>query len=143
MPNFCDSHRLPHANVDPIDDTAARLLISSCLAIPRRPETIVLLLDHARRGVEVVGIVNTRDPDSIYGVAEIVISRAIHMPEVAGAVIGSARPDGGEDLVDVDRWLDIDEELSCTGVELIEWYVIGRSVRLPRLDLGEPARWMP
>ena len=65
------------------------------------------------------------------------------MPDIGAAVIGSVRPHGCTDLDDVERWLDIDEQLAGAGLELIEWYVFGRAVSLPRVLLGEPTRWAP
>ena len=50
MPNFCNSHRLPRAHVDPIDDVGALLLLDAMIAAPLIHETIVVLLDHQRRG---------------------------------------------------------------------------------------------
>lgn len=111
------------------------------LASPRRAETLVLLLDHERRGLTIVNVEGTRDPDSIHGIADIALATAAEMSEVGAVVLATVRPDGRDDLDDVERWLDIDEQLALAGVELLEWYVYGRSISRPRALLGEPTRW--
>lgn len=149
MFDFCASHRLPYARVDPIDDAAARLLLTSCFARPRHTETVVLLLDHQRRGVAVVNVtdIEVDRRDSIYDVVDFVEASACGMPEVSAVVLGSTRPHGtdalADSLGDIDRWRDIDDQLACAGLELIEWYVFGRTVSRPRVDLGAPSRWAP
>jgi len=143
MLNFCGSHRLPRARVDTVDDAGARLLIDSFMARPRRSETIVLLLDHARRGVQVINVTDTHEPDAVHDVVDLAIAKSAGLADIGGVVLASVRPDGRTDLDDVERWLDLDEQLAGAGLELIEWYVFGRSVSLPRVLLGEPTRWAP
>lgn len=138
--NFCDSHRLPRAHIDAIDDVSARSLITSVLACPSTPEIVIVLLDDERHGFSIVNVVGASDPDAIYDVAELVA----HVAAPSGlskVVLASVRPGAEEDLDDVERWLDIDVRLSAAGVELLEWYVFGREVTVPREILGEPPRW--
>lgn len=138
--NFCDSHRLPRAQVDPIDDGGARSLISSVLATPRQPESFIVFLDEQRRGSMIVNVSGTESTDAIHEVAELAAAVATSCG-FAAVVLASVRPDGPDELADAERWLDIDAELACVGVELLEWYVFGREITLPRALLGEPNRW--
>ena len=142
MTHFCSSHRFPHADRDPIDDSTARLLFESTLAIPRRPETVVVLLDHDRRGRSILNVDRTDHPDAVLEVAELSIALCDGSPAVSGALIASVRPAGGDELDDVERWLELDERFAMAGIELIEWYVYGRSVSRPRVLIGEPQRWV-
>ncbi len=142
MPDFCDCHRFPRARVDPIDDDAARLIIDATIASPRRPETIVLLLDHQLRGLAIVSVADTLEPDAVHDVASLCVAAAARQPTIGGVVLATVRPNGGDELDDVERWLDLDVLLAGVGVELVEWYVYGRSISRPRVLLGEPARWV-
>lgn len=142
MTHFCSSHRFPHADGEPIDDAAARLLIESVLAVPRRTETVVVLLDHHRRGRTILNVDRTDRPDAVLGVAEWSIELAGRSPGIGGAIIASVRPVGGDDLDDVERWLELDAQFALAGIELVEWYVYGRSVSRPRVLVGEPERWV-
>ncbi len=141
MTHFCSSHRFPSADRDPIDDVTARLLFDSVLAVPRRPETIVVLLDHDRRGRSIINVDQTDDPDAVLEVAELSIALADGSPAIGGALIATVRPAGRDDLDDVERWLDLDERFALAGIELVEWYVYGRTVSRPRVLFGEPERW--
>jgi len=141
MTNFCTAHRFPRAHIDPIDDLGARLLIDSMLDAPPSAETLVVLLDAEWRGLSIIHVSDTVEPDAVFDVAELVVALAGRDAEVAGVILASVRPVGSDQLDDVERWLDLDERLSIAGLELIEWYVHGRSVSLPRAVLGEPARW--
>ena len=50
--------------------------------------------------------------------------------------------DGGADLDDVERWLELDGIVSDAGIELVEWFVVGiGGVACPRELVGEPERW--
>ncbi len=142
MTHFCTTHRVPFADREPVDEAAARLLLDCVLADPQRPETVVVLLDHQRRGRSILNIDGTDHPDAVLAVAEWSIDRAGRSPGVGGAIVASVRPHGGDDLDDVERWLDLDERFAQAGIELIEWYVFGRSVSRPRTLIGEPDRWM-
>ena len=138
--NFCDSHRLPRARVDVIDDATVRSLITSVLACPCEPEIVIVLLDDERRGFSIVDVVGADHPDAIRDVAELVVYAATPSGP-ASVVLASIRPGEEVDLDDVERWIDIDDRLASAGVELLEWYVFGRDITLPREILGEPSRW--
>jgi hypothetical protein len=135
--------RLPRAGIDTIDDAAAALsTLLMALHRPLRAETIVLMLDEARRGRTIVVVTETSDADSVIEVVECLTQGMEHPGAI---VVGSVRPnDAASDPAapgDVDRWLEMSEIASLVGVELLEWFVIGRSVRCPRDELGEAPRW--
>ncbi len=150
--------RLPRAGVDSIDDaTTALSTIGLALHRPLRHETIVLVLDETRRGRTIVVVSDTHQPDAVVEVVEC-ITQGEGSEHVGAIVVASVRPAGAivssaehgssraecpdiDDLSDIDRWLEMSEIASLAGIELLEWFVIGRSVSCPRDHLGEAPRW--
>ncbi len=134
--------RLPRAGIDVIDDSpTAFAMLSLSIHRPLRDETIVLLLDEAQCGKAIVVVSGTADPDAVIEVVDCITNTT---EPLAAIVVGSVRPnDDGTTEVggDVDRWLEMSDIADAAGVDLLEWYVIGRSVRCPRDLLGEPPRW--
>ncbi len=89
---FCSAHRPPRAGIDPIE-CAEQALAVIALAIERPPvaETIVLLLDHERRGVCVTVVSGTTRPDDAVEVAECLATTGAHTGRL-GAARGGDRP---------------------------------------------------
>ena len=142
------SHRLPRAGIDPIDShDAALATVAMAAHRPLRPETIVVLLDDARRGIALVVVTDTQRPDDVLEVVECLTRPTAHAGRVGAVVVGTVRPGAGaeaDDHVpdpDIDRWLELSDIAEGHGVELLEWFVIGADVRCPRDDLGEAPRW--
>ena len=134
--------RMPRAGLDPIDDpTTALSTIRAVMHRPHRFETILLLLDQARCGRTIVTVDGTSDPDSAVETVELV-TRGVGCECLGALVVATVRP-GAEQLGehDIDRWLEMSEIASVAGAELLEWFVIGSSVRCPRDGLGESPRW--
>ena len=134
--------RMPRAGLDPIrDPTTALSTISIAMHRPLRPETILLLLDETRCGRTIVVVTGTVDPDSSIEIVEFV-TQGVGSEHLGALVVASIRPDGGiPSEADIDRWLEMSEIASLAGVELLEWFVIDRTVSCPRDRLGEPPRW--
>lgn len=138
--------RIPRAGIDTIDhpDTA---LATIALAVtrPLRNETVLLLLDEARCGRAIVVVGDTTLPDQAIEVVEC-ITQAEGCEHLGAIVVASVRPDGGDDpdderRGDIDRWLEMSDIAAIAGVELLEWFVIGRTISCPRDLLGEAPRW--
>ena len=131
-----------HVGHERIDDAATALeLIGSVTSDPVVHETLVVLLDAEHRGHKIVNVDRTVEHDSVLGVADLVTEMAYGAEDIGAVIIASIRPDGSDELDDVDRWLTIDEQLAMVGIELVEWFVIGRSVSCPRSLLGDVSRW--
>lgn len=145
MSRFSDAHRLPRAGVDPIDaESTALSVLHAAAAHPRRHETILILLDDARRGIGLIVVGDTVDGDAVVEVAERILHPTVHDGRVAAVIIGSVRPAGTShqsDLADADRWLDLDEMAGECCVELVEWFVIDDGVSRPRELVGAASRW--
>lgn len=139
------SRRLPRAGVDAIvhPDTALALL-HAAVSAPIRDETVVVLLDHLRRGMGLVVVSGTGDPDAAVVVVDRVLAPVVHGGTVAAAIVATVRPGRVDDeLADAERWLDLDRAARRHGVELVEWFVLGDGVSRPRELLNAPPRWRP
>ena len=137
---------VPRAGLDPIADEASALAVVRLAAAgPMRPETIVVLLDEHRRGVGLVVVSGTIDPDAVVEVAECLLDPIAHDGRVAAAVIASCRPDDDADdepvLADADRWLELDDVARRHGVALLDWFVEGSGLSRPRELVNAPPRW--
>lgn len=134
--------RLPRAGIDTIDHTDIALAtIAMAISRPLRSETILLLLDEARRGRAIVVVSGTTEPDQVIEVVEC-ITQGDGCEHIGAIVVASARPDCvDEHPGDVDRWLEMSEIASLVGIELLEWFVIGRTISCPRDRLVETPRW--
>jgi hypothetical protein len=144
MSSYCSLHRIPRAGIDRIDcELVARSLLGLIIAEPRRSETIVVLLDHERRGIGVLVVSGTIPFNSIFEVLDVVT--AMELDELGSVVVATVRvPIPGVDDLDegdVDRWLECSSMLEDAGIELVEWFVVGRDVQCPRDLVGEPPRW--
>ncbi len=72
--------------------------------------------------------------------------------ELDGVIIASVRtpstvdshdlatPDDVEDA-DIDRWFEMSHLAEQAGIELVEWFVVGRSITCPRDLIGAAPRW--
>jgi hypothetical protein len=142
MTNFCAAHRLPRAGVDPIHDPALALaLIGSMLSSPPERETFAILLDHERRGISILHLVDDPHPDAVFDVAELIIAAAYQQARFGAVILVSVRPNEPDELADADRWLELSDQFDTAGIDLVEWFVIGRTINLPRTLVGDPQRW--
>lgn len=146
MSSCCSLHRLPRAGVDPIDSEPVALrVLDTVVSTPLGHETIVVFLDHLRRGISVMVVSGTIPFDSLFDVIDVVVDVGHEIDDVGAVVVYTVRPPvpGVADLdeADVDRWLEASAMLDEAGIELLEWFVVGASVTSPRDQLGEPPRW--
>ncbi len=146
MDQFCAWRRFPRAGVDPISTPqAAMAVISMAMRRPLRHETLVLALDAERRGITIVVVDGTADPDAVVVVGECIATAVAGETLVEALVMATVRP-GVDYDDDPDRWLEASDAVEACGLELVEWFVISgdetvERVRCPRDDLGEIPRW--
>lgn len=134
--------RIPRARIDPIasaDD--ALVLVRTMLAAPPRSETVVIVLDDAHCGLTIVSVADTDQPDDVVGVVECLALPDLADRGVAALIVATARPGGGVVDDDIDRWFEICDLADAAGLELLEWFVVGRSISCPRDLIGAPPRW--
>lgn len=136
------AHRVPRAGLDPITDADTALaVIRLAVSEPPHHETILVTLDDRRCGIH-LAVVHHTDADDIVDVCERLLEAAEPAGEIDGLIAASVRPGAdGPCLPDADRWLQLDEVADSFGVELVEWFVLGRSVSCPRQLIGEAPRW--
>jgi len=144
-------HRLPRARIDPIVDPSTALrLVRAAMALPPRPETIVVLLDDAHRGIAIVSVDGTPDPDQVVAVVECLAIPALVESDLAVMIVASVRPGDGIVDGDGDRWFEMCDVAEHSGAEIVEWFVLGRAahsgtptgaVSCPRDLVGVPPRW--
>lgn len=136
------THRTPRVGVDPIRDPATALrVVRLAMHHPPVDQVVAVLLDHERRGGSIVVVTGTARPDDVLDVAERMTEAALGADHIDALVLASIRPGRGVDPYDGDRWLEMSELCELTGVELVEWFVVGVAVTCPRDLLGEAPRW--
>jgi hypothetical protein len=135
-------HPVPRGGIDPIrsaDDALAVL----ALAAPYGHDTIVILLDAERCGSSIMIVTDTVDPDALLTVIDVCVE-ATGAPgaPIEAMIVASSRPDGDVEADDVQRWSEAGDLCRSSGIELIEWFVLGRSgPQCPRELCGDPERW--
>jgi len=133
---------IPRAHRDPLRSSLdALLLIMLLLEHDALDETLVLVLDDARRGIAVMRITGTGDPDSLLGVVDSVAEASRASPEAAGVILVSARPSSAITVDDLQRWHDADQSCADADLELVEWFVVSHEVACPRALCGVTSRW--
>jgi hypothetical protein len=144
--NVTTYHGPPRAGIDPIDHHESGLMtVALACHTPPQPETVVVYLDDDRRGVSIVTVTGTDEPDAVVDVVERLTHPLVHDGRIAAVVVATVRttPDDAATAErDIDRWLEISDAAEQHGVELVEWYVLGPlGARCPRDELGELPRW--
>ncbi|HUF98968.1 MAG TPA: hypothetical protein VMM60_12640 [Ilumatobacter sp.] len=150
--NTCH-HGMPRARVDPISDECTALkMIKLAMTEPQRNETIVVLLDDARRGLSVVVVSGTDDNQAVLEVIDCITESANRHEELDGVIIASVRTGtsldshnwavlGAAEDADIDRWFEMSHLAEEAGIELVEWFIIGRGITCPRDLIGAAPRW--
>ena len=134
-------HPVPRGGIDPIRSAEDALAVLA-LAAPFGHDTIVILLDADRCGTSVMVVTDTVDPDALFGVIAVCVAAAPPDTPFEAMVVASSRPDGDVEPDDAHRWLEASDQCRAGGLELVEWFVLGRSgPKRPRELFGEPERW--
>ena len=72
MSRSCSTHRIPRGFIDPIESRADALAVLS-LTAPFGNDTVAILLDPERRGVGILVVTGTTDPDAIFRVIDVCV----------------------------------------------------------------------
>ena len=134
------THHVPRGSIDPIDSRTDALAVLA-LAAPFGHDTVAILLDAQRRGVGILVVTGTTDPDAMFEVIDVCI-QAQHT-EVGGLVLATSRPGGDVMSTDASRWRRASSQCDEGGIELVEWFVIGEHIACPRELAGDESRWGP
>lgn len=146
-PHHRAPHGLPRSQRSAIRSSVDALhicnLVSECASGSMTGfDTIVITLDDAHCGLAVITVVDTNDADALLVVLDTVAEAAATQPEVAALIVASIRPGGGFHIDDLARWRHADQSCADAGLDLIEWFVIGAAVAVPRAWCGDPERWL-
>lgn len=137
-------HPAPRARIDPIDHWCA-----ACAAVrlfhpgPGEVQTMVLLLDHERRGLTVTAVTDPPPRDDLVAVLGRLLDAVGAASDIVSGLIAiSYRPYALIEFDDELNWHVADAECAAVGLELVEWFVVDHhDVRCPRELTGQPARW--
>jgi DNA repair protein RadC len=132
------THRIPRGFIDPIESRADALAVLT-LAAPFGHDTIAILLDSGSCGVAIFVVTGTTDPDAMFEIID--VCTHARNTEVSGLILATSRPGGDIQPVDRDRWIEAAMQCDAGGVELVEWFVIGRHITCPRELAGDAHRW--
>ena len=133
---------IPRAHRDPLRTAVDALLLIMLLLDPEaRDETMVFVLDDARRGIGVVRVTGTGDPDSMLGVVDDVAEASQSSPAAAGLILVSARARAAIGVDDLRRWHEADQSCADADLDLVEWFVVSTEVSCPRELCGVAPRW--
>ncbi len=138
-----DPTRIPRAYLDPVDNEADALaLIGLAMHDPLEREIIAFLLDDDNLGGTITVVADPYDDDAVLRVTELLCEAAEDDLSLCRLVIASVRPDRGIAMSDVFRWHEACLIAASSGIELIEWFVIGpEGPACPRDLAGENQRW--
>ena len=95
---------------------------------PPRPEVVVLVLTPDFLVHAVLVVDDTRSPDAVVEVIELVTESVAEAGREALLVVGSVRPGLGPLPGDVDRWTELSDLAETHGCELLEWFVISDGI---------------
>lgn len=132
------THRVPRGGIDPIRCEADALAVLA-LGAPYDNDIIGITLDADRRGQTIHIVTGVTDPEAIFRVIDLCLVDS--MPRAEGLVLASSRPSGSLEAADRYRWVEAAAQCDDSGVELIEWFVLGCSIARPRELAGDPPRW--
>jgi len=147
MPRSSTSCRPPHAGRPIRSSCDAIAVVSLAIHRPLEFETIGFFLDDRSRSNTITVVSGTTEPDCVLAVAECLSAAAASSPRLCGLVLATIRPDSLDDVAatlpgDIDRWVEAASITEANGIELIEWFVVGRAgAACPRDLLGDPERW--
>jgi hypothetical protein len=129
---------MPRGGIDPIRSEDDALAVIGFLG-PLGHDTVALMLDTERRGSDIVVVTGTVDPDAVFTVIDLCAAR--RTVDHDALILATGRPGGGLRDDDAARWVEVDLECELAGLRLVEWFVLGWAVGLPRERAGDPPRW--
>ena len=116
-------------------------VVFAAMSAPEQHETILLLLDHAHRGLGCV-VVTGQGPHS--AVIDLVEELALQESSLCAFVLASVRAGGGY-LPTADDELafhDVRARLDVIGVDLVDWFVIGQRHAASLVEITDSqTRW--
>ena len=134
MPSFpsspCSRRRStggpPAANIQLARPDDALRVAFAALAEPRRPETVVLLLDDEHRGSVVLICSDISEPSDVRQLASLLLEVRRSNPTLGAVVVATSRPDRGimPTAEDERLFAAMRNDFAEVSVELLDWFLV-------------------
>jgi hypothetical protein len=119
-------------------------VLFAAVPVPPAPQTVMLLLDAAHRGLTCVVVAGASEPAHLEGMGDLVVALAGENHPPGAVVFGTVRPDRGllPSAADERCFAELRHRLGDVGVELIDWFLLaeGHASSLAELS-GACWRW--
>jgi DNA repair protein RadC len=104
---------------------AALQVVMLAVSQPRRPETVVLCLDHAHRGSTII-VVDHPDTEPVDEIADFMFEVADSAAGFGALVLATVRPGPGLAVVPDDElaWFELRANATTIGLDLLDWFVV-------------------
>ncbi len=104
---------------------AALEVVMLAVSRPRRPETIVVCLDHAHRGSTIV-VVDHPSGEPVEEIADMMFQMASSAPGLGALVLATVRPGLGVAVGPADElaWFELRAGAEDAGLDLLDWFVV-------------------
>lgn len=131
---------VPRAHRDLITSaTQALSVFSLAIMRPLRPETLVLMMSHDRRGV---GLFALNSGGDLRSLIDHVVGRCATEDTARAVAIASVRPQQQSHFQCDNEWTVSRNICQRAGIQLIDWFVIEpHGVHCPRIVAHEPSAW--
>jgi hypothetical protein len=116
----------PRSNAPLAGPDDALRVVFTALDEPRRPETIVLLLDDDHRGSVVLLVSDVGEPSEVRQLVALLVEVARTSPTLRAVVLATSRPGGGVMPAgdDEQAFATMRHDLAEAGVELVDWFLV-------------------
>jgi DNA repair protein RadC len=104
---------------------AALEVVMLAVSQPRRPETVVLCLDHAHRGSIIIVVDHPRS-EPVDEIADFMFQMAESATGFGALVLATVRPGPGLAVVPADElaWFELRANAEDIGLELLDWFLV-------------------
>ena len=104
---------------------AALEVVMLAVSQPRRPETVVLCLDHAHRGSTII-VVDHPHAEPVEEIGDFMCQLAVSASRFGALVLATVRPGPGVAVVPADElaWFELRANAEDSGLELLDWFVV-------------------
>src|SRR3954449_1803723 len=104
---------------------AALEVVMLAVSQPRRPETVVLCLDHAHRGSTII-VVDHPHAEPVEEIADFMFQLAVSARGFGALVLATVRLGRGVAVVPADElaWFELRANAEENGLELLDWFVV-------------------
>jgi hypothetical protein len=101
-------------------------LVTVAVSVPRRAETLAVLLDHAHIGHTIVAFDGAWQDDHVRSVNDFVVAMAEHHHGLGAFVMATVRPGHRPVPTTLDErtWFDLRCDADDVGLDLLDWFLV-------------------